>query len=512
MPVEGGGIHRIWYTGGRYAYASALLDGFTDYIFITIDMKDPAHPVEAGRYWLPGMNQAAGETAELGADQRYGLHHATVNGSTAYGAWRDAGLVMMDVGDPAKPTLKVHRNWSPPFGGGTHNCLALPDRQLMVVLDEAVLDHCEDGLKLIWLFDIREPANPVSISTFPTPAEADYVAKGGHFGPHNVYENRPRRPRQLRADLRDISECRHPRLRHQGPVPPGRGRRLRPARSPSASSTRARTAPGSSSPATCSSTERVSSTPTTTMAGSTSSSTRAEREDRMYYGVVEGTGFEAFDPRFGACLIGHARVERLWTGARWSEGPAWFAAGRYLVWSDIPNDRMLRYDDTDGSVSVFRQPSHNSNGNTVDAQGRLLTCEHGARRVTRTEHDGSITIIADRYGGKRLNSPNDLVVKSDGSVWFTDPSYGILCDYEGGAAECEQGACRVYRVDPAEPRGRDRRRRYFEKPNGIALPPDERHLSYIADTGVTHLEGGPKHIRRFPRLRWADVQVPRHSE
>jgi gluconolactonase len=215
----------------------------------------------------------------------------------------------------------------------------------------------------------------------------------------------------------------------------------------------------------------------------------------MFYGVVEGTGFEAIDPRFDACLIGHARVERLWTGARWSEGPAWFAAGRYLVWSDIPNDRMLRYDDTDGSVSVFRAPSNNSNGNTVDAQGRLLTCEHGARRVTRTEHDGSITVIADRYGGKRLNSPNDLVVKSDGSIWFTDPSYGILCDYEGGATESEQGACRVYRVDPAsfavEIVADD-----FEKPNGIAFSPDERQL-YIADTGITHLKGGPKHIRRF---------------
>jgi hypothetical protein len=187
----GGGIHRIWYTGGRWAYASALLDGFTDYIFITIDMSDPAHPVEVGRYWLTGMNQAAGERPSWEAAKRYGLHHATVNGSMAYGAWRDAGLVAIDVADPAKPKLAVHRNWSPPFGGGTHNCLALPDRELLVVLDEAVLDHCEDGLKLIWLFDIREPSNPISISTFPTPAEADYVAKGGHFGPHNIHENRP---------------------------------------------------------------------------------------------------------------------------------------------------------------------------------------------------------------------------------------------------------------------------------------------------------------------------------
>jgi hypothetical protein len=119
------------------------------------------------------------------------LHHAIVHGDTAYGAWRDAGLVMMDVSDRAAPRLITHRNWSPPFGGGTHNCLPLPDRNLMVVLDEAVLDNCEDGIKYIWMFDIREPSNPISISTFPTPAEADYRNKGAHFGPHNIHENRP---------------------------------------------------------------------------------------------------------------------------------------------------------------------------------------------------------------------------------------------------------------------------------------------------------------------------------
>ena len=191
MAVEGGGIHRIWYTGGRWAYVSALIDGFTDYIFVTIDMADPAKPREAGRYWLSGMNQAAGETPSWPPTRRYGLHHAIVHGDTAYGAWRDAGLVMIDVADRSAPRLIVHRNWSPPFGGGTHNCLPLPDRDLLVVLDEAVLDHQEDGLKLIWLFDIRAPENPVSISTFPTPTEADYVAKGAHFGPHNIHENRP---------------------------------------------------------------------------------------------------------------------------------------------------------------------------------------------------------------------------------------------------------------------------------------------------------------------------------
>jgi gluconolactonase len=217
----------------------------------------------------------------------------------------------------------------------------------------------------------------------------------------------------------------------------------------------------------------------------------------MYYGQIEGTGFETIDDRFEACTVGHVRVERLWTGARWSEGPAWFAAGRYLIWSDIPNNRMLRYDETDGSVSVFRQPSGNSNGNTVDGQGRLVTCEHSGRRVSRTEHDGSITVIADRYDGKKLNSPNDVVVKSDGSIWFTDPPYGILIDYEGATFPSEQkgGACRVYRVDPKSG-AVDVVADDFVKPNGIAFTPDEKQL-FIVDTGVTHKKNGPKHIRRF---------------
>ena len=212
------------------------------------------------------------------------------------------------------------------------------------------------------------------------------------------------------------------------------------------------------------------------------------------FGVIEGTGFEAIDPAFEACLIGHARVERLWTGARWSEGPAWFAPGRYLIWSDIPNNRMLRFDDADGSVSIFRAPSNNSNGNTVDRQGRLVTCEHLTRRVTRTEHDGSITVIADNYRGRRLNSPNDAVVKSDGTIWFTDPSYGILMDYEGGKAASEIGTCHVYRADPESGDLRIVADDYI-KPNGLAFSPDESFL-YIADTGATHEAGGPRHIRR----------------
>ncbi|MBW9064955.1 SMP-30/gluconolactonase/LRE family protein [Rhizobium herbae] len=213
------------------------------------------------------------------------------------------------------------------------------------------------------------------------------------------------------------------------------------------------------------------------------------------FGEIEGTGFEVLDRRFAACFVGHARVERLWTGGRWVEGPAWFAPGRFLVWSDIPNNRMMRFDETSGYVSVFRQPSNNSNGNTVDNQGRLVTCEHLTRRVTRTDFDGTVQVIADRFQGKRFNSPNDVVVKSDGSIWFTDPSYGIMHDYEGEYGEEEIGGCHVYRVDPlsgdvVKVAGD------FEKPNGLAFSPDER-LLYVADTGASHLEDGPRHIRRF---------------
>ncbi|WP_299863652.1 SMP-30/gluconolactonase/LRE family protein [uncultured Hoeflea sp.] len=226
------------------------------------------------------------------------------------------------------------------------------------------------------------------------------------------------------------------------------------------------------------------------------------------FGVIEGTGFQAIKPEFNDCIIGHARVERLWTGARWSEGPVWFAAGRYLLWSDIPNNKIMRFDETDGSVSVFRDPSNNSNGHTVDRQGRLISCEHLTRRVTRTQLDGSISVIADSYDGKRLNSPNDVVVKSDGTIWFTDPSYGILMDYEGDRATSEIGTCHVYRVDPGtgavEIVADD-----YVKPNGLAFSPDESHL-YIADTGITHTPGGPAHIRRHSvaadgRLSGGDV-------
>ena len=190
--------------------------------------------------------------------------------------------------------------------------------------------------------------------------------------------------------------------------------------------------------------------------------------------------YEVLDPRFRSCFNRTAHVDRLWTGGRWTEGPAYVPAARHLLFSDIPNNRMLRYDECDGSVSVFRQPSNYSNGNTVDREGRLVTCEHGGRRVVRTEHDGAITVIAERYKGKRLNSPNDVVVRSDGSIWFTDPPYGILTDYEGHKAESEVGGNYVFRVDGATGEIRivadD-----FIRPNGLAFSADES-LLYIVDS------------------------------
>ncbi|MDE8559203.1 LVIVD repeat-containing protein [Pantoea vagans] len=191
LHIDGIGIHRIWYVGGRWAYVSALIDGFSDYILLTIDLANPRQPQVVGRWWLPGMHTAGGEKTDWEQNKRYALHHAIISGDTAYGCWRDGGLTLLDVTDRAAPQLISHRIWSPPFGGGTHTALPLPTRDLLVVLDEAVLDEQQDGEKLIWLFDIREPVNPISIATFPQPNERDYVAKGAHFGPHNLHENRP---------------------------------------------------------------------------------------------------------------------------------------------------------------------------------------------------------------------------------------------------------------------------------------------------------------------------------
>jgi gluconolactonase len=197
--------------------------------------------------------------------------------------------------------------------------------------------------------------------------------------------------------------------------------------------------------------------------------------------------FEILDERFELCVKTTARLEHLYGGCRWAEGPAYFPAHRALVWSDIPNDRMLRYDEATGEVGVFRSPAGYTNGHTVDGQGRLVSCEHGNRRVTRTEHDGSITVLADVYEGKRLNSPNDVVVRSDGAVYFTDPAYGIESDYEGHKGDPELDACYVFRVDPitgALTIAADD----FDRPNGLAFSLDER-LLYVSDTG------SPKNMR-----------------
>jgi gluconolactonase len=192
---------------------------------------------------------------------------------------------------------------------------------------------------------------------------------------------------------------------------------------------------------------------------------------------------------------GTGAVERIATGFRWAEGPVYFPAGRYVLFSDIPNNRMMRLCEDDDHLSVFRKPSMNSNGNTIDREGRLITCEHSGRRVTRTELDGSITIIADKYNGKKLNSPNDAAVASDGSIWFTDPAYGIGGYYEGVKAEQEQEKWNVFHVDPKSGEIKvvidD-----FVRPNGITFSPDEKKL-YVIDTGLTEGAGNPAWIRVF---------------
>ena len=204
--------------------------------------------------------------------------------------------------------------------------------------------------------------------------------------------------------------------------------------------------------------------------------------------------YEVFDKRFKSLMIGIAHLDKLADGCIWAEGPVWFADGGYLLWSDIPNNRMLRWTPENG-VSTFRAESNNSNGNTRDRQGRLITCEHLTRRVTRTEPDGSITVIADKHKGKRLNSPNDVIVKSDDSIWFSDPSYGIMTEFEGSRSEQEQGGCYVYRVDPKSGEittvVED-----FVKPNGLAFSPDEKVL-YVADSAASHDPNAPHHIRAF---------------
>ena len=205
------------------------------------------------------------------------------------------------------------------------------------------------------------------------------------------------------------------------------------------------------------------------------------------------------DPCFAKLIIGHAKVEKLWTGARWAEGPVYFPAGRYLLFSDIPNDRIMRYDETSGVVSVFREPARHTNGHTIDREGRLISCEHRGRGISRTEHDGRVVMLATHVDGKRFNSPNDVVVKSDGSIWFTDPTYGIDSDYEGDAGVSEIGASNVYRLEPATGPGTGHVAAVITDrlhPNGLAFSPDERTL-YVSDTGASHQADHPKSITAY---------------
>ncbi|MDR5733482.1 SMP-30/gluconolactonase/LRE family protein [Caballeronia sp. LZ025] len=209
---------------------------------------------------------------------------------------------------------------------------------------------------------------------------------------------------------------------------------------------------------------------------------------------MKSQDYEVHDPRFRLLLQPNAFLEKLTGDCLWAEGPVYFPATDLLIWSDIPNNRMLRWAPGMG-VGVYRAPSNFSNGNTRDREGRLVSCEHGARRVTRTEHDGSVTVIASHFEGKKLNSPNDVIVDSEGAIWFTDPDYGIISDYEGYRAESEIGRCNVYRFAPGETQVRlvcdD-----FVKPNGLAFSPDESKL-YIADSAASHDEDAPRHIRVF---------------
>ena len=240
--------------------------------------------------------------------------------------------------------------------------------------------------------------------------------------------------------------------------------------------------------------------------GQTGAPTR--QTDRLPLGPLPGSrypdshlepGKKASKPTFGPngfpAFAGTMAVERVATGFRWAEGPVYFAAGRYVLFSDIPNNRIMRFCEDDAHTSVYRQPSMNSNGNTIDREGRLITCEHAGRRVTRTELDGSITIIADKYNNKRLNSPNDAVVTADGAIWFTDPVYGIGGYYEGIKADPEQEKHNVYRVDPKSGEVKvvvdD-----FVEPNGLCVSPDEKKL-YVCDTGFTDGPDNPSHIRVF---------------
>lgn len=202
------------------------------------------------------------------------------------------------------------------------------------------------------------------------------------------------------------------------------------------------------------------------------------------------------DKRFAKYKIGNTPIQRLHTGMLWAEGPAWCGVGKFLLWSDIPNDRQLRWLDEDGHVSTFRKPAGNSNGNTFDHEGRQIAFEHGNRRVVRYEHTGKVTVLADRFGGKRFNAPNDGAVHPDGGIWFTDPGYGSLMNYEGNKGELEIDEA-VYRIDPKTGKidkliGRDE----MFKPNGLCFSPDYKKV-YVAETGASHYDKAPKNIKMF---------------
>jgi gluconolactonase len=203
---------------------------------------------------------------------------------------------------------------------------------------------------------------------------------------------------------------------------------------------------------------------------------------------------EVIDPRFAKYQIISAAVECLYTGARWAEGPVWFGDGRYLLFSDIPNNRILRWLEETSEITVFRSPSNYSNGNTRDHFGRLLTCEHDTRRITRTEHDGTITVLIDNFQGKKLNAPNDLIVHSDGAIWFSDPGYGIMSNYEGHKAAFELPA-NVYRID-LKTHATTVVATDLEKPNGLCFSPDEKKL-YIVDSAIAKRPNGPRTIHVY---------------
>jgi len=216
----------------------------------------------------------------------------------------------------------------------------------------------------------------------------------------------------------------------------------------------------------------------------------------------------ALDDRFAKYKIGNTAIQRLWTGAAWAEGCAWNAAGRYLVWSDIPNNRQMRRLDDDGHISVFRSAANNSNGNTFDWEGRQLSCEHNTRRVVRYEHDGSVTVLADKWDGKPLNAPNDIVVHRDGGIWFTDPGYGIMMNYEGHVDKMEVKEA-IYRIDPKTAKIELMTDEGY-KPNGLCFSPDFK-LLYVADTRGQFVysfqiqaDGSLAHRQRYYHLHLVD--------